>query len=82
MALPSMGFQSGIVDFYNGLWGQNSPWYQPPKPEAPPAFLQAQSTPTANTHGIGEVGMTQEQIGMINPRTQISQALLKQRMGG
>lgn len=45
------------------------PPYQPPPPPPP-----------ANTHGVGELGMTPNQLAMINPRTQVSQALLQQRM--
>ena len=82
MALPSFGFQGGIRDLYNNLWGTSSPWYEPPKPPDQPPVLQPAPPDPANTYGVGQIGMTPEQSQMISPRTQISQALLKQRMGG
>ena len=68
-----------------GLFGLGSSQANYPPPEYPSwdelqTRLNAQNQPPANTHGIGESGMTPEQLRMINPRTQVSQALLQQRM--
>ena len=65
-----------------GVGGGGGYYSPPPPPPPPPSDFPLSNPPAANTHGIGESGMTPEQSQMISPRTQISQALLKQRMGG
>mgnify|MGYP001595498596 CR=1 FL=1 len=73
---PLLGAGAGLMasNLFGGndeqqSWNAQPPPYQPPPPPPP-----------ANTHGIGEAGMTPEQLKMINPRTQVSQALLKSKM--
>lgn len=74
-ATPAMLGLMGLGSLFNQpkslSAGQSTPWSDPTTP-APPA----------DTHGIGETGMTPQQLKMINPRTQVSQALLNQRMSG
>lgn len=77
--LVGLGLGAAGGSLLGGILGDSN---QNPNPSYPyPSYQPPAPPPPANTHGIGELGMTPSQLAMINPRTQVSQALLQQRMG-